>query len=57
MSKHRNAGKSRSDTRNQILSRLKEAEYRRLSRHLEDVPLSFKQTFYEQNGSVEAAYS
>lgn len=47
---------SRTETHNQILGRLKAAEYRRLSRYLEDVPLDFKQTLYKPDGPVKAAY-
>jgi CRP-like cAMP-binding protein len=43
-------------TRNEILRRLPAEDYERLSPHLEDLQLSFKQVLHEQGGPVDAAY-
>jgi CRP-like cAMP-binding protein len=43
-------------TRNEILRRLPSEEYQRLSAHLEDQPLNFKQVLHEQGSVVDAAY-
>lgn len=43
-------------TRNAILQQLATKEYERLSPHLEDVPLEFKEVLYEPDGAIDAVH-